>query len=222
MSGFTFKGTDFNNIVNTNGTSQFGNYTKSDGTPLKYNAGTSYSRIDPTPGDISQAFKFNGTFPSNVASGSPVIYSGNTVNTTVTAPGWANSFKVYVKTRKGSTGVKYESSQGGQRGPNQGKAGHNGKIVHSNTYTPIGTNRNFTLKVGNADNSFTGIYQSNLTIGANAGGHGEPIQEGHTSQSPYYRPSGPTANTSVSGTGATTHTADNSNYESSAHMYWFS
>lgn len=222
MSGFTFKGTDFNNIVNTNGHTQFGNYTKSDGTSLKYSIGESYSNIDPTPGDISQAFKFNGTFPSNVASGSPDIYSGNTIQTTVTAPGWANSFKVYVKTRKGSTGVKVESSQGGQRGPNQGHVGHNGKIVHSNTYTPIGTNRDFTLEIGNADNSFTGIYQSNLTIGANAGGHGQPYFEGHTAQAGAYGAAGPVSTTIAQGTGATTHTADNPNYESSAHMYWFS
>lgn len=221
-TGFKFKGYDFHDIVR-DGMIGFGNYTKTDGTPLTYNAnGTAYSRINPTPGDISQAFKINGGFPSYAANGTQTSYENDTTNTTITAPGWARSFKIYVKTRKGSTGPKYESTQGGQRGPNTGQAGNNGSVYYSNTYTPF-TNKFFTLTVGNADNSFTGISQSTITMGANAGGHGQAVQEGHTAQASYYTGNaGPNSNAVTTGSNAEIYTTDNANYQSVCYVYWFS
>ena len=222
MSGFTFKGYDFNEIV-SNGTVALGNYKKKDGTALSYGNGSGYSKIDPTTGDISQAFKVDNGFPANAGNGSQTTYYSTSTSTTVTAPAWARAFKVLVYTRKGSTAPKIESSQGGQRGPNTGQAGNYGIVLYSNTYTPIGGQRNFNLEVGNGDNSFSGIYQSNVRIGANAGGHGQAVYEAHTNQSWYYTGSpGPNANRSVSGTNATITEYGHHDYLSLTYVYWFS
>lgn len=219
MSNFKFKGFDFHDIVK-DGTATF-DYYKKDGVALTYeNSGSQVEMIDATPGDITQSYK---PFPSTAITASKIDQSVNPVTTTITAPEWARSFKCYVQTCKGPNGIKYESNQGGQRGPDQGHAGNDGIIIYSNTYTPIGSQKNFSFEISNAANAFSGIYQSNIRFGANAGGKGQDIYEAHQAQAWYpVGVAGPNASTDLIGISATTEQTYNTDYITRVSVYWFS
>jgi|SaaInlV_150m_DNA_3_1039698.scaffolds.fasta_scaffold02403_3 hypothetical protein len=218
MSGLNWKGHDITEIISQSGNVQYGNYKKADGNYLTCHGpygGT--LGIDPTPGDVTEAYLVNGQFPG----GRTAATHYGSGSSALTPPSWARSFKLMVYARNGSTGPKNESSQGGQRGPNTGTAGHSGRDYYSNTYTPI-TSSTFYLSMSNADNGFNGVQHGSVKMGANNGGHGQPYYEGHTNTPGSYGPAGPGATAVHQGTNASytsPHYNQNSIYTA---VYWFS
>jgi len=217
MSGLNWKGYDITTIIAA-GNKQYGNYKKVDGNYLT-SAGPSsgYSAINPTPGDVTNAYLVDGEFPGGQTA---AMHSGSG-SYDLTRPSWARSFKVLVFARNGSIGAHHDSSQGGHRGPATGNAGNIGRTYYSNTYTPI-TSSPISLSMSNADNGFNGVQHGVVKMGANNGGHGQPYHEGHTSQAGHYSPAGPVSTTVHAGTNATSTTYEFNQNSILAQVFWFS
>ena len=217
MSGLSWYGDDITEIIQQGGSYQYGNYKKSDGNYLTtHGASGGVQGIDPTPGDVTSAYLVNGTFPGG-SSGTGTQSQG-----AVTPPGWARYFKIRIYARNGSTGPKYESSQGGQRGPNTGGGGHSGRDYLSNSYTPISSGTIY-LYQSNADNGFNGVVHGSVKMGANNGGHGAPFYEGHTSNpAGHYGAAGPVSTFVHQGTNASYSDTPYSQNNTHAAIYWFS
>lgn len=66
MSGLYWKGHDITTII-AEGNIQYGNYKKADGNYLTCNGPSGGSSgINPTPGDVTEAYRVDGEFPGGV------------------------------------------------------------------------------------------------------------------------------------------------------------
>jgi hypothetical protein len=227
-NNYTYKGATFNSIVASGASIYNAKYTHGNAatkTALTYSTTTWLPEtINPTAGDITSAYAVAGTpAPTNMRTASYAYY--NTAGDfTATAPTWARSFKCLVRSRRGNTGNKYESNQGGQRGPNTGQAGHVGIEVRGNTYTPIGSQRDISVKIVQADNGYNGAYQANYSVFANNGGKGQDVDEGHVPQGSSWvaGTAGPHANWGTSGMNAGVNADVRGEYNQEVVVYWFS